>query len=109
MRPTCLSFRSPQERTAEYRNLKITSTGQAIDMKHRITNSTGTNLPKDVRFKPMPLYCKGSGANCFLGPGSYNYMDSFKALNRTICPTKITKIGFINEKEVGKGCYVMQG
>lgn len=96
-RPTNLNFRSPTERTPEFHNFRLTKEGDQLDMKHRITNSTGTNLPKDIRFKPMPLYCKGSGANCFLGPGSYNHMDSFKALNRTICPTKITKITAINE------------
>lgn len=38
------------------------------------TNATGTNLPKDIRFKPMPFYCRSTGATCFLGPGSYNDM-----------------------------------
>ena len=94
MRPTALSFRSPQERTAEFRSFSIKHTGQSMDLLSKPTNNTGTNLPKDPRWKPMPLYCKGTGATCFLGPGSYNDMDSFNNLNRPICKTKIVRTLF---------------
>ena len=72
MRPTALDFRSPVERTAEYKAVNFTHTGIALDLNKRAKNATGTNLPKEKRFKAAPLYDRGSGATCFLGPGSYN-------------------------------------
>ena len=92
MRPTQLNFRSPQERTAEYRKFQINKDGQSLDFLQKQTNNTGSNLPKDLRFKPMPLYCKGSGASCYLGPGSYNDHESFIKLNKQACSTKIVSI-----------------
>ena len=72
MRPTALDFRSPVERTAEYKDIQLTHNGLALNLCKRTKNATGTTLPKEQRFKPTPLYSKGSGATCFLGPGSYN-------------------------------------
>ena len=72
MRPTTLDFRSPHERTAEYKVVQHTHNGHNLDLCYKTKNATGTILPKEQRFKPSPLYCKGSGATCFLGPGSYN-------------------------------------
>ena len=94
MRPTRLDFRSPHERTAEYRKLLVTKEGIQLDLLAKPINKTGTNLPKDIRFKPMPLYCKGTGATCFLGPGSYNDMESFNNLHKPACPTKIVSVYF---------------
>ena len=72
MRPTALDFRSPVERTAEYKAIQFTYNGQSLDLCKKTKNATGTTLPKEQRFKPVSLYSKGSGATCFLGPGSYN-------------------------------------
>lgn len=71
-----------------------------MDLLSKPTNNAGTNLPKDPRWKPMPLYCKGTGATCFLGPGSYNDMESFNNLNRAVCKTKI--VSFVQLKNCRK-------
>ena len=89
MRPTTLDFRSPAERTAEFTNVQHTHNGTSLNMNRRTKNTTGQTMSKERRFKDQPLYCKGSGATCFLGPGSYNDHDAFKAIRKTSCPAKI--------------------
>lgn len=51
MRATLLNFRSPAERTAEYRNYEVTKTGHGLNFTQRTKNTTGTTLPKSKRFK----------------------------------------------------------
>ena len=46
-------------------------------------------MSKEKRFKDKPLYCKGSGATCFLGPGSYNDHEAYIAMRKASCPAKI--------------------
>ena len=47
MRPTALDFRSPVERTAEYKDIQFTYTGQSLDLCKRTKNATGSTLPKE--------------------------------------------------------------
>ena len=94
MRPTTLDFRSPHERTAEYKVIQHTHNGHSLDLCYKTKNATGTILPKEQRFKPSPLYCKGSGATCFLGPGSYNDHQAFKKLRKPSCPTKMVSFEY---------------
>ena len=89
MRPTSLDFRSPQERTAEYKNINFTHNGKALDLCFKNKNASGSTIPKEIRFKKMPLYDKGSGATCFLGPGSYNDHAAYIKMKKSSCPTKI--------------------
>ena len=89
MRPTQLNFRSPHERTAEYKTFTITNQGNNLNFMKKTSNVSGCTLPKDVRFKDQPLFDKGTGQTCFLGPGSYNDHQSFIDLNKNSCSTKI--------------------
>ena len=89
MRPTSLGHRCPNERTAEYKAVNYTHMGQPLDLNYKTKNVTGSTLPKETRFKPKPLYDKGSGATCFLGPGSYNDHEAYINLRKTSCPSKI--------------------
>ena len=61
MRPTQLNFRSPQERTAEFRNFLVTYTGKNINFNNKTMNTSGSTLPKEMRFTDMPLYDKATG------------------------------------------------
>ena len=88
-RPSALDFRSPQERTAEYLAINVTHCGQALNLCYKTKNATGVTLPKERRFKPQPLYDKGSGATCFLGPGSYNDQAAYLSMRKPSCPTKM--------------------
>mmetsp|Transcript_33050 Transcript_33050/g.40932 ORF Transcript_33050/g.40932 Transcript_33050/m.40932 type:complete len:80 (-) Transcript_33050:2018-2257(-) len=77
MRPTQLNFRSPQERTAEYKQFTMKNNGNNLNFLQKTMNTSGTILPKEQRFKDKPLYDKGTGQTCYLGPGSYNDHDNF--------------------------------
>lgn len=55
-------------------------------------NTSGTTLPKEPRFKNAPVYDKGTGQTCYLGPGSYNDHDNFISLNKASCPSKIVSL-----------------
>ena len=89
MRPTSLDFRAPGERTAEFIRVKHTHNGVDLDLNKKTKNTTGMTMSKEKRFKDQPLYCKGSGATCFLGPGSYNDHEAYIAMRKTSCPAKI--------------------
>ena len=89
MRPTQLNFKSPQERTAEFKTFAINKTGGNMNFLQKTLNQSGSILPKEPRFKDKPLYDKGTGQTCFLGPGSYNDHQSFIDLNKSSCPSKI--------------------
>ena len=89
MRPTLLAFRSPQERTAEFKSFEIDRSGNNLNFVQKVGNKTGSNLPKEKRFKDPTFFSKGSGASSFLGPGSYNDHESFLHLNKSSCPSKI--------------------
>ena len=89
MRPTQLNFRPPQERTAEYKAFLITHHGNDLNFLHKQKNASGSVLPKEKRFKDAPVFDKGTGQMCFLGPGSYNDHQSFIDLNKKSCPAKI--------------------
>ena len=56
---------------------------------HKAKNASGSVLPKEKRFKDAPMFDKGTGQMCFLGPGSYNDHQSFIDLKKNACPTKI--------------------
>lgn len=79
MRPTLLGFRHPDERTAEYAaECRVSKEGGHLRLaESRKPNAKGSNLPRDVRFKAMSFYDRGSGQSVFLGPGSYNSQDNF--------------------------------
>ena len=89
MRPTTLDFRNPAERTAEFMKVTHTHNGVSLDMNRKTKNTTGMTMPKEKRFKDQPFYCKGSGATCFLGPGSYNDHQAYISLRKASCPAKI--------------------
>ena len=61
MRPTRLNFRSPQERTAEYKSFRITKQGQNLDFLQKTKNASGNTFSKEARFKDMPMYDKATG------------------------------------------------
>ena len=89
MRPTRLGFRSPQERTAEFKNYQITYQGEHLNFLRKTMNTSGSTLPKAMRFRDKPMFDKGTGQTCFLGPGSYNDHQSFIDLNKKSCQVKI--------------------
>ena len=89
MRPTQLNFRSPQERTAEYKHYTMNNTGNNLNFLRQTMNTSGTTLPKEQRFKDKPLYDKGTGQTCYLGPGSYNDHDNFISMTKQSCSSKI--------------------
>ena len=63
-------------------------------MNKRTKNTTGMTMPKEKRFKDQPFYCKGSGATCFLGPGSYNDHQAYISLRKASCPAKIVSVWY---------------
>lgn len=89
MRPTQLNFRAPNERTAEYKAFLMTNQGKDLNFMHKAKNASGSVLPKEKRFRDAPMYDKGTGQMCFLGPGSYNDHQSFIDLTKKSCPSKI--------------------
>ena len=89
MRPTQLNFRSPGERTAEYKAYVMNNQGQNLNFLKKSMNTSGSTLPKEARFKDMPLVDKATGQTCFLGPGSYNDHQVFIDFNKASCPAKI--------------------
>ena len=106
MRPTLLNFRSPNERTAEYRKLNVTRDGKPMSLAEKGVKVTGSSLPREARWKEAPLICKKTGATVFLGPGSYNDHTSFIKFNKMPCSTKIQKPG---GKNYGNQEYIMIG
>ena len=92
MRPTQLNFRSPQERTAEYKQYRMNCNGNDLNFLQKTMNTSGTTLPKERRFKDKPLYDKGTGQTCYLGPGSYNDHENFKNMTKQSCPSKIVSL-----------------
>jgi hypothetical protein len=57
---------------------------------------TSSNMPKDVRFKEMPFFDKGTGQTVFLGPGSYNAHECFARLKQVPSPFIMVKLS-LNE------------
>ena len=47
MRPTQLNFRSPHERTAEYKNYTATHQGTNLNFLQKTMNQSGCILPKE--------------------------------------------------------------
>ena len=93
MRPTLLNFRHPAERTAEFRNINFTYTGNNLDFLHpsstknakaqksrsnspeakKANKNFGTSFNREKRFyNEERYYCKLSGQSVCVGPGSYN-------------------------------------
>ena len=100
MRPTRLNFRSPSERTAELKNFSQTHLGTDLNFLKRTMNQSGSILPKEQRFKDKPLFDKGTGQTCFLGPGSYNDHQAFIDLHRHSCSSKIVRFLLVTLKNV---------
>lgn len=65
MRPTCLNFRSPKERTPDPYDITITCTGSSIKSPNKRTPS----FSRDKRFKQYEYEAKKTGY--LIGPGSY--------------------------------------
>ena len=89
MRPTQLNFRSPQERTAEFKNFEVTKEGLNLNFIQKTKNASGCTLSRETRFKEAPLVDRATGQTVFLGPGSYNDHDCYINLKKNSCPTKI--------------------
>ena len=51
MRPTQLNFRSPHERTAEFKKFSQTHLGTDLNFLKKTMNQSGSILPKEQRFK----------------------------------------------------------
>ena len=79
MRPTDLQFRSPCERTAEFRESMVNKTGDNLEYRQSGMNKNGrkSTFSQDERFKESKFYCKYTGESVYLGPGSYNDHESF--------------------------------
>ena len=67
MRPTNLGFRSPKERTAEYRNPIVTFDGRALPF---LQQNNHASMPKSKRFVQYEIAARRIGTT--VGPGSYN-------------------------------------
>ena len=87
----------------------MTNNGVNLDFLQKTMNASGSTLPKDKRFKDMPMFDKGTGQTCFLGPGSYNDHQSFIDLNVKACSSKIRPITALPKRESGQQCYLMFG
>lgn len=98
MRPTRLEFRSPQQRTAEFKCSQMTFHGNNLNFLQKTMNTSGSTLPKEPRFKDTPLFDKSTGQTCFLGPGSYNDHQSFIDLNKSSCPSKIVSLASLSQQ-----------
>jgi len=79
MRPTDLQFRSPCERTAEYRESYVNKNGDNLEYCQDGMNKNGrkSTFSQELRFKEPKFYCKYTGESVYLGPGSYNDHESF--------------------------------
>jgi len=97
------------ETTAEFRKFEINREGHGLNFKLKQKNSRCTNFSQEERFKETPLYDKGTGESCFLGPGSYDDHESFIKMNKNSCCTAMNRITALPGKESGKQCYVMYG
>lgn len=84
MRPTLLNYRSPMERSAEYRFTKVTKDGVNLDYIKKTHNQGGkkSTFNQEKRWKEPQFYCKHTGESAFLGPGTYNDHENFKNMNR---------------------------
>lgn len=80
-----------------------------MDLNSKAVNNTSSNLPKETRFKPWPLYSKQTGQTCFMGPGSYNVMESFNLQNRTVCTAKMVSVGDLVKCFVEEACRRCEG
>jgi hypothetical protein len=56
-------------------------------------------MPRDVRFKEMSFYDKGTGQTVFLGPGSYNAHECFARLKQVPSPFIMVKFHYLNDLE----------
>ena len=54
-------------------------------------------MPRDVRFKEMSFYDKGTGQTVFLGPGSYNAHECFARLKQVPSPFIMVKFNNLND------------
>lgn len=79
MRATNLQFRSPAEKTAEFRESHVNKTGDHLQYNQEGMNKNGrqSTFSQEIRFKEAQFYCKYTGESVFLGPGSYNHHESF--------------------------------
>ena len=100
MRPTQLNFRSPHERTAEFKKFSQTHLGTDLNFLKKTMNQSGSILPKEQRFKDLPMFDKGTGQTCFLGPGSYNDHQAFLDLHRHSCSSKIVRFLSLRQQNV---------
>lgn len=109
MRPTLLNFRSPIERTAEFKTPTVDKNGAELNFLTKPKSKAKSNLGRDLRFKECPTFCPHTGQTLYLGPGSYNAHLSFKQLDKKPCPTVIKQIGILPKTETGKQQYIMVG
>ena len=65
-------------------------------------NISGSILPKDARFKEMPMVDKGTGQACFLGPGCYNDQQAYHKLTKQSCQSKMMPMTALPHKESGQ-------
>lgn len=70
MRPTNLGFRSPKERTAEYRHPIVTFDGRILPF---LKLNNHSSMPKSKRFGQYEIAARRSGTTA--GPGSYELID----------------------------------
>ena len=56
-------------------------------------------MPRDVRFKEMPFFDKGTGQTVFLGPGSYNAHECFARLKQVPSPFIMVKFYLLTSLE----------
>ena len=68
MRPTDLNFRSPKEKTGEYRVLDKTYDGRTLNFPdYKLSNPTFAKEKRFMRFAKMT-----GESTIIVGPGSYN-------------------------------------
>ena len=107
MRHTLLGFRAPSEKTAEFRVYNINKDGHSFDYAQR--GKSKSNFSQEARFKEAPVYCRGTGQTCYLGPGSYNDIENFKKQKKKPCTAIMKKGTHIDPEESKKDCYIMVG
>ena len=111
MRPTNLQFRSPAEKTAEFRESNVNKTGDNLQYRQDGMNKNGrkSTFSQEMRFKEAKFYCKNTGESVYLGPGSYNHHQSFARQVAKPCTAMMRKPGVLDDDEGKKQCYVMVG
>lgn len=108
MRHTNLIYRSPVERTPDFRVTQVTKYGTNLNYC-KPPHVRKSSFSKEVRFKKPQLYCNQTGESAFVGPGAYEDLSSFLILNSQPCGVKMRQSSILSKNCDTSNVYSLIG